>query len=338
MAKGIYFRTRYVDSAIRAFLSSVDAYNSVTNTYRHEQSITLMSNSIELLSKAVLLKKNQSIKGDQHTTISAERAVHKLSLTKDLSEIETQALEQVISLRNEVSHSYLPELDEDILQHLMYCSYKIFNSLLRKYFSNKSGLTQRSFLSISFNETLTYADGIDLLLKKYKSKNSDAKKLIWLLERGIRYSGSTYIKQDEFERSFLKSKKRILDRLKIGEYIKNSEQLKLVLIQAPKGYTADIRISKNKFNDTEALPVMVKKTDVVVDYPYLTFQLADKLGKSVSFTARMIKNLGIKDNGEYHQSIPAGKNSKIQRYSESAFFHLKSHLEKIPDYSPFIKG
>ncbi|MBI5134340.1 MAG: hypothetical protein HZA81_03075 [Candidatus Taylorbacteria bacterium] len=335
MAKAIYIRTRYVNSASSALLAAIHSYNSVIGEYRKQQSLILMTNAVELLAKAVLLKLGESIRGDnRNPTIPAEKAISKLLVKQEISEIEAQTIQQLISFRNEAAHSFLPEIPNDILQHVIYCAYKTFNNLARKHFRNVLKITEKTFLSISFEDTVTYADGVSVLIKKYR-KNTDAKKLLWLLERGVSYSGSTYMSQDDFERKFKNGRRLILDRLNLSNYMKDSEQLKVVFIQAPRGYTVNVDIRKGNQNSKQALPVvMTKKTEVAVDYPYLTTELATKLGKGRNVVVRTAKVLNMRGDNNFHQEIKVGKKSFVQRYSEAAYVALKKHFESNPVYIP----
>ena len=104
-----YIRTKYLNSSINAFFSSLNSYNQIWSEYRNEESLMLMVNAIELISKSIILKLGKSIntkrKGE---TISCEKAVLRLNNEKQITEIEHQTLQQLISLRNAAVHSFLP--------------------------------------------------------------------------------------------------------------------------------------------------------------------------------------------------------------------------------------
>ena len=167
----------------------------------------------------------------------------------------------------------------------------------------------------------------------YKKDKSGEKKLLWLLERGVRYSGAPYISQDQFDENF-KNKRKILPHLEINQYLKKTDMVVVYPIQAPKGFSADVTLRKGSKNDLK-LPVHIKKTDVDQDYPYLTSELATKLNKNESFTSKMIQKLSLKNDKQYHESIRSGKNSKVQRYSEKAFQFLRDFLQKTPSFNPY---
>ena len=113
--------------------------------------------------------------------------------------------------------------------------------------------------------------------------------------------------------------------------------VRIVPVQAPKNFTADITLRKGKSTDS-GLPVSIKKTNIEEDYPYLTGELAQKLGKTPYFVAQAIKALNYKGNIKYHQPIRVSKSSKVNRYSEVALNDLKSYLEKNPQYNPYTSS
>ena len=80
-----------------------------------------------------------------------------------------------------------------------------------------------------------------------------------------------YISQKQFEKLYIK-KKKIMPHLSIGSYIQDADMIRIVPIQAPSSYTADIKIRKGSRNlqVQGSLPVSIKKTNIDDDYPYLT--------------------------------------------------------------------
>ena len=99
--------------------------------------------------------------------------------------------------------------------------------------------------------------------------------------------------------------------------------VRIVPVEAPKNYTADLVLRKGNSNDL-SLPVVLKRTDLEKDYPYLTNELATLIGKNTNFVAKAVSVLGLKGNERFHQTIRSSKSGEIQRYSEAA----KSRLQK----------
>jgi hypothetical protein len=63
-------------------------------------------------------------------------------------------------------------------------------------------------------------------------------------------------------------------------------------------------------------------------YPYLTGELAKKLGTSPNKVVAFVKMFQMKDNEEYHTSIRVSSTGKVQRYSEKAHQVLATALSR----------
>lgn len=322
----------YLNKAILAIEAAIDNFNRVNNPYRNEATLLLISNAWELLAKAVLVKKHISIKKDVQNTISAEYAISRITQRKILESNQNDLIQQIISLRNHAAHNVLPAIPDEIMQHLLFFGCKFFRETVGKVFPTKVKDLKENYLSLSFSNLTTYADKVQKLVSKIK-KSSEGKELIWLLERAIRYDGGTYISQGEFEKLY-KRKNKIMPHLEIGDFIKNSVMIRIVPVQAPKNYTADISLRKGSPHDA-TLPVHVKKTDIEEDYPYLTHEVAEKLKKNPHFTAKIIAYLKLKGNSKYHLSIRTSKKGEIQRYSQASLEEIGKFLKNNPDFSPY---
>ncbi len=113
--------------------------------------------------------------------------------------------------------------------------------------------------------------------------------------------------------------------LAISNFVKDNEMVRIVPVHAPKNYTADIALRKGSAKDS-SLPVLIKKTSVDDDYPYLTRELARLLGVNQYTITSTVAKLKLKGDSKYHQAIRASKNSDIQRYSEAAKSKIESEL------------
>jgi hypothetical protein len=322
-----------MEKAIYAVEEAVDAFNRVGRPYKVETCLLLMTNAWELLAKAVLVKRRQSIlKDSQGNTISAEVAVSRLKSLSLLDENQEDCIQQVISLRNCATHHILPPVSQEILHHLIFFTCKFFRQVMLKVFPSYVRRLSGNYLSLSFAELTTYADKVQKLVAKVK-KSNESKKLVWLLERGIQFDGTNYISQDQFEVKY-RRKRRVLPHLALSDFLRNTDMVRIVAVQAPRNYTADINLRKGSRGD-QSLPVAIKKTDVEIDYPYLTKELGEKLKKNSNFIATTIKYLGLKGNDQYHQQVRASKKSYIHRYSQAALDKIKLVVEEHPDFNPY---
>lgn len=307
-----------------AIHEAVDCFNRVHGGFKVENCLILLSVSWELFAKAILVKKREKIqKGSK--TISGEVAVSKLRALGLLDENQEDCLQQVISLRNHASHNLLPALPEEVLHHLFFFACKFHKDLAVKLFPAHARHVQRNFLSLSFSDLTTYAD-------RFK-KNAQDRQALWLLERGIRFDGTEYMSQDKFEREYAKRRK-VAPHLAVSKFIQTADMVRIVPVQAPKNYSVDISLRKGS-PSMKSLPVMVRKTEIEADYPYLTVELGAKLGKDVSFIAATSRVLNYKGNPKYHQQIRSSKSGAVHRYSEAALAELRDFYQKNPGFNPY---
>lgn len=324
---------RILDKAIPAMESAIDSFNRVKHPYRNESTLLLISNAWELLAKSVLVKRKVSIRKDkQGNTISAEQALSKLAHIKIIEANQEDLLQQIVSLRNYAAHDVLPNVPDEIMHHLLFFGCKFFREVVEAEYQARLKDLEGNYLSLSFSELTTYADKVQKLVSRIKKSEED-KKLVWLLERGIKFDGSSYISQTQFEQQY-KNKKKVMPHLDVSDFIKNTDMVRIVAVQAPKNFTADISLRKGSKSDA-SLPVQVVKTNLEADYPFLTGELAEKLGRNQNFVAYTIKRLGLKGDSKYHQSIRSSKRSDIQRYSQATLERIKRHLADNPDFNPY---
>ncbi len=321
-----------LDSAKAAIETAVDSYNRVKHPYRNETAVILLTNAWELLAKAILVQAHQSIrKGRRGDTVSAEIAISKLLYRKDLKKHEAENIQQIISLRHAATHHYLPEVPDEVMQHLLFFACKFFREAVKRHFKSHAKDLEQNYLSLSFTELTTYADKVQKLVSRVKRSESD-KTLVWLLERGIAFDGSEYITEKQFESKY-RGKKKIMPYLGINDFLRNTDMVRIVPVEAPRNYTADISLRKGSPRDS-SLPVIVKKTELETDYPYLTKELANEVGKSVSYVARTAQQLNLKGDPKYHQAIRSSKSGAVQRYSEAAKQFFLRKLAEEPSYKP----
>jgi hypothetical protein len=107
--------------------AAIDSFNRVKHPYKNETTLILLTNAWELLAKAVLVQRHQSIKKDQRgNTIPAEIAVHRLKNLGLLDENQDATIQQIISLRHAGTHHILPEVADEVMHHLLFFGIKFF--------------------------------------------------------------------------------------------------------------------------------------------------------------------------------------------------------------------
>lgn len=323
-----------LDNAKAATLTAVDSFNRVNHPYKNETTLMLLSNGWELLAKAILVQSHKSIKkGARGDTISAEVAVSRLLHLKHIEKHEAETIQQIISLRNEAAHNYLPDLADEIMHHLLFFGCKFFRDVVKRKFSAHAKELERNYLSLSFSDLTTYADKVQKLVSRIKTNDGD-NKVVWLLERGIQFDGTSYITRAQFNQKY-RGKRKIMPYLSIGEFLKSSEMVRIVPVVAPRNFTADITLRKGSARDS-SLPVFIKKSDMDEDYPYLTSELATELRKNQNYIARAVKVLGIKGDTKYHIEIRSHKRGGVHRYSVLAKNKLEEIFRNQPDFNPYV--
>ena len=324
---------RFLDKSKESAKCAIDNFNRAKGPFRTEATLMLLGVAWELLAKAILIQMKKPIKkANSEYTISAEVAVSRLLSEKKIEKHHSDIVQQIISLRNASVHDVLPDIPIEVQHHLMYYACKFYREVVTNHFKGHASDLSQHYLSLSFDEMTTYADKVHKTVSKIR-KSDSAKKLVWLLERGITFDGGKYLTQKQFDAK-IKGKTRTLPYLELGKHMKESDMVRIIPVEAPKNYTADLTLRKGSPNDS-SLPVVVKRTDLEKDYPYLTSELAKIIGKSTQFVAKAAAVLGLKGNEKFHQTIRASKSGEIQRYSEAAKSRLQQKLTEDPAFNPY---
>jgi len=327
---------RYFSKSRSALETAIDAYNRVYGDYRTESCLMLLTNAWELLAKAILLKKKQLIIKNDGDTISAADAIEKLRINKDVDECWAACVQQIISLRHEAVHSVLPSIPPEVAQHLLFFGCKFYREAASRHFG-RSAISKLSgnYLTLSFDELTTYADKISKSISRIK-KDKNMKHLVWLLERGVSFSGGAYMRQDQFEKNYFKSRK-VMPLLKLKSYIDNSEMVKVVAVQAPKGYAADVQLRKGDKKDN-SLPVVQRKIDIELEYPFFTQDIANELGRSLAFVSKAVRALNLIGDPQYHASYKtSSKGHSANRYTKEVVVVISNRLKNDPSFNPYTK-
>ncbi|MHB1251009.1 MAG: DUF3644 domain-containing protein [Acidimicrobiales bacterium] len=325
-----------LDSAKAAAELAVDCFNRVRNPYRNESTVILMTNAWELLAKAVLIQRHQSIlQGRRGETIGPQVAIARLKERKILSANQTDTIQQIISLRHAAVHHVLPPMPEEIMHHLLFYGCKFFRETVETTFPTHAKDLPGNFLSLSFTDLTTYADKVQKSVARTRRSATD-RRLVWLLERGIAFDGSAYLTEKQVETKY-RDKKKVMPHLLLGDYIRTSDMVRVVPVEAPRNFTADITLRRGSASDA-SLPVVVKKTEIEEDYPYLTGELGKLIGRSQNWTGKAATALKMKGDSKYHQAFRVSTTSHAQRYSDAALSKLRLHLAENPEFNPYSQG
>lgn len=322
-----------LDAAKAAVEIAVDCFNRVHNPYRNESTLILLTNAWELLAKAVLVQKHQSIRrGQRGETIGPEVAVSRLKDHKLLDGPQADTVQQIISLRHAATHHVLPPVPDEIMHHLLFFGCKFFRETVQNAFPAHAKNLSNNYLSLSFSDLTTYADRVQKAVSRARRSPND-RRLVWLLERGIAFDGGSYLTEKQVEAKY-RDKGRIMPHLRLGDFVRNADMVRIVPLQAPKNFTADVTLRRGSASDS-SLPVVVKKTELENDYPYLTRELGELLGKNQSWVAKAVTVLGLRGDPKFHQPIRVSRTSHVQRYSEAALQRLQKELAQDPSFNPY---
>lgn len=209
------------------------------------------------------------------------------------------------------------------MQHLLFFGIKFFRELVRTMFPAHARDMPKNFLSLSFSSLTTYADKVQRSVSRARKSAAD-QRLVWLLERGIAFDGTSYLTERQVAAKY-RGKAKILPYLDLSRFLAEAAMVRIVPIEAPKNFTADLTLRRGSARDA-SLPVLIKQTALEEDYPYLTGELGKLVGKNASWAAKAATVLGLKGNDKYHQQIRVSRSSSVQRYSEAALQNVRSYL------------
>lgn len=314
-------------AAVVSAVSSIELFNRPRAKDRISLSLIANVRAWEQVGKAFLLRKKASIYANGDKTHSASKVIRLLeSKYNTITPGEAATIHQIISLRDEATHSDLDFVPDDLAAHLLYFSLKSFKNFLQKSFPTYSRDINANFISINFQPTYTYASRINKLLNlKGSLKNN---RLAFLLERGIHNA------QNETELDYknwiakvrsLRGRRITKSALLLKKYVNEHDSVFFITVEAPSKYgKADVTLSKGRHGAKTKITVV--SSDPEETHPYLTWELATKLGKGRNVVLRAIKDTSLKGNKDYHLAIRSSRSSFVQRYSELALSKLKEHF------------
>lgn len=331
----------HVTTAIDAAKLSIEMFNRVTLEHSQQAALIFNAQAWELLSKGILIREKKNIYNPNGTTITAEQAVNRLQYVLNLlSPEENQTIQQVISLRNEAMHGILPVLDPEIAVHLMYFSLRTFHRILKEKFRSYFPSFDKNYLSIAFRDHTFYSHKVSKLLAKSRKFGTADNRILYLLDRAVdfamRPSSSKPIEYKRWKGSIqnMPRKARVSRHLKIYRYINAQDDVRFVPIHVARGYRPEIQVARTR---NPLAPVLITKTDPNVDYPLFTKDIAEKLGRNISFVARTARKLGMITSSEYCTRIKLTRKDAagLPKYNQKALDFMRSYLEQHPDFSPY---
>jgi hypothetical protein len=332
----------HILTSIDAAKLSIEMFNRVDAIHSRQASIIFNAQAWELFAKGILIKNKVNIFNKDGTSLAGEISVHKLfSRFHILKEVENQTIQQVFSLRNEAMHHILSDIPDEILTHLMYFSLKIYHQLLKQQFPSYFKNFDKNYLSISFKENTHYSHRVKQLYAFSKKAKSPNNHLLYLLDRACKYGSESddtvgMVAYADWQKEIKsKSKKaRISKHLSIYDYTQVQDDVRFIPLETPKGHGANIEVRKAK-KQSEALSVLIKRSNPETDYPFLTSDIARLINQSTFFVTKLAEKLKFDGNAEFKTIIKTGKSSTTKKYSNKALERMRAWLEVNQNWSPY---
>lgn len=141
--------TRLVDKSIEAFIMGLEIYNKPTIKYRIEGFSFFICNAWELMLKAEMLNRNQSIyfKDNPDRTLSLEGVIKKI-YSDDSTRIRLN-LERIIELRNISTHYITEDYELKYAPLFQACVLNYVNELQRFHSRDVTKAISQNFLTIT---------------------------------------------------------------------------------------------------------------------------------------------------------------------------------------------
>jgi len=306
-------------SSVVSAVSSIELFNRPRAKDRIALSLISNVRAWELLAKAVLLKNKVKVFTSDGKSLSASKSIKMLDARFNvITPGEQKTIQQIISLRDEVTHSVLDSIPDDLAAHLLYFSLKSFKVLLQKHYPAYAKELNANFISVNFEPTYTYAAKIQSMLNSKKALVDD--RLLFALERGLNNAES----DEELTESgwvakvkSLKGKRLTKGALLLKKYASEHDNVFFITVEAPSKFgKADVTLSKGRHGAKTKITVV--SSDPEETHPYLTSELEAQINVGRNIILKKIKELGLKGNKDYHLEIRTGKTSVTQRYSELA--------------------
>lgn len=316
-------------SSVVSATSSIELFNRPRAEDRLSMSMIANVRAWEQLAKSILLKKGESIYIDRNKTISASKAIRLLDSKFNLiSPGENQTIQQIISLRDEATHTDLNIVPDDLAAHLLYFSLKSYKELLSKFYPKYAKKIDANFISINFNPTYTYGARVkSILSSKKRLKNN---RLAFLLERGLHNANfETQFTEGDWAKKIRGLRRRRVTKsaLFLKKYSDEHDNVMFITVEAPSKYgKAEVTLSKGRHGASTKISVV--SSDPEDTHPYLTKELGNEVGIGLNKTVRIINILKLKGNKDYHLSIRSSKSGSVQRYSKLALEKIKEYLKE----------
>jgi hypothetical protein len=326
----------FLERAMASLVLAIELFNRPSDSGRVEAVVILLDHALEMLLKATVFEKTGRIR--------EKRAIYNYGFDKCINICESQlgvvdkneslVLRNLNGFRDAAQHDILI-LGERLLYAHAQSAVATLSSLLEKVFNIKlAGYLPSRVLPISVLPPVEMhvlvsedMDTVRTLLSAGHRRRSEAEarlRAYAVMEKNLRElhgAGGSTASVERLAKSFGQRDWTALLPMVAG------------LVQtSPDGIPISLRVSRQ-----EGFPVRVdpsSPTAIAFKYvkpedtwPFLTDELAQKLGIGRNYLLGVVKLLGLKGRDEYHIAIKSSRTSSVQRYSGKAYQVLQKAID-----------
>ena len=326
-----------LERAQDSLVLGIEIFNRPHDQGRTDGVLFCLDHAFEMLLKAVVFEKTGRIRNKREKkNYGLEKCLNICESTLNVIDgDEALILKNLNGFRDASVHDIL-DISEGLLYGHAQSAVQIFAAMLKKVFNKDlSKSLPRRILPIATavpsDITVIVAEDMDMiksLLGKRRRREDDAEarlRAYMVVEKNIRdVQGVTQAAP---------SVSSVVKSLKAGDWKSTLPMVAGLVQPVAGGIPLSLHVTKS-----EGFPVRVDpKAPTAIafryikpedKYPYLTGELAKKLGVSPHKVLAFVEMFQMKGNDEYHTSIKVSSTGKVQRYSEKAHQSLAAALAK----------
>jgi hypothetical protein len=317
----------FLDCAKDSLFLAVEMFNRPSDVGRIEGVLLFLNHAFEMLLKAVVLEKTGRIRGRREKlNYTFEKCLN--ICESQLSVIDKDAaliLRNLNGFRDAAAHD-LVGISEGLLYGHAQSAVQIFGMVLKKAFNKDlNRLLPRRVLPLSASvpteiSTVVAEDmaAIKSLLGSKRRREDEAEAKLrpyQVIEKNIRsVQGLSDVTV---------SSSRAIRRLKAGDWKTVMPMVAGLVQSTASGIPVSLHVTKRegfpvRIDPTSSTSIAFRYIKPEDKYPYLTKELADKLGTTTPRIVAFAKLFQMKGNDDFHTSIKISKAGLVSRYSEKA--------------------
>lgn len=328
---------RLLDRAKESLILGVDVFNRPSDVGRVEGVLLTANHAFEMLLKAVVFEKTGRLhaKHDKYN-YGFEKCVALCQTQLGvLDENEALSLKNLNGFRDAAAHD-LVDISEGLLYAHVEQAVLIFGVLLKRVFTKElaAWLPRRIFpLSTSLPKEITAIieddmAAISVMLSKGHRREDDAEARLrpyQIMEKNIRENQDAAGKEP--------SPGELVRKVKKGDWRTVLPMVAGLMQPEAGGIPISLHVTKKtgfpvRIDPGASAAIAFRYVRPEDKYPYLTSELANKLGTTTPKIVSLVKLLSIKNKDDFHTAIKISQKSVVNRYSERARKVMEAAIEK----------